>query len=800
LGAPLAPVVAVSGNGVGAAGKADAVADNEASADAGASRSYRSGTPMWAATSGDDGTMAGNVVQPALAGPVSTDDNAVGGAGNADVDGSSTYTATAGGTSRTAGQDAVLSGNFADAPVALPVSGAGNSTSGVGNTAARHANDSTTRAGGDTYTNGDRSVLSANSANLPPAGAADLCGNGTTAGGIAQGECENEVTSTSGGYNGTTGNDAVLSGNIGQAPIGVPAEAFSNSVGAAGTPSGRMTERKTITSGRAANSIDDNGTASSNVVSTPTAIGGQVFGNSGGAVANPTSRTDSDTTIDVGNPPRANGKAGSASGNIVHVPTSNPGQVFGQSVVGVGNGSSDTTTSMDSRSGGTAVTEGDDGSLSGNVLTAPQSSSPQLYGSAVGAGSNVESQSRNEVGSRAGGDVFTSGDRGSFAGNGVAAQSVVPMQVFGDAATAGGTSEARSSGATDLVAGGRHLTSGEDSAWSGNLLTAPVGVEPAAHGDAVSAAGLATAQSVSRAESRAGGTTGTFGKGPGSVRDADLPTSAFARLVGVPIELLGTATAGADDRSRMRTGETTRSSSSADQVKGIDLPVGVDSLLGITQVPSLVALRGLLPQATSLDELRGVPIHGLPQHVARTVGLTRYAVSQAQLADVQAADADLPIAGLPTAGLPTAGLPVAGLPAAELPTAQLPRAEQPTAELPVTTLPVSELPTTVLPRTGLPMKGRPGVTAADLPVQATSPLVGLPTISGKLPYAADKVTRGVAGDPRFAGVLPTVVNKVGNGLGVGSVTRNVPAVPTAAPRRLVPAAPARGRTLPTAPI
>jgi hypothetical protein len=278
-------------------------------------------------------------------------DSALAGGGNARTAGSTTYAAEAGGNSGTRGQDTVLSGNYADTPIALPVSGSGNALSGVGNTTARHANTASSTAGGDTYTNGDRSVLSANSANLPPAGAVDLCGNGATAGGNADSGCRNDVTAAAGGYNGTTGNDAVGSGNIGQVPLGLPAETFGNSAGAVGTPTGRATENKVVRSGRYATSIDDNGTASSNVVSAPTALGGQVFGNSGGAVANPTSQTDSDTRLDLGNPPRANGKHGSASGNIVHVPTSNPAQVFGDSVVGVGNGSSDTDSRLDSRSG-----------------------------------------------------------------------------------------------------------------------------------------------------------------------------------------------------------------------------------------------------------------------------------------------------------------------------------------------------------------------------------------------------------------------------------------------------------------
>ncbi|WP_158853029.1 beta strand repeat-containing protein [Saccharothrix deserti] len=657
LGAPLAPIAAVSGNGVAAAGNADAVTENEASANAGDTHPDRWGTPMWAATSGNNGTLAGNVFQPALAGPVSADDNALAGGGNARMAGTTANDAEAGGNSATSGHDAVLSGNFTDAPVALPVSGAGNALSGVGTTSAAHSNDATATAGGDTFTNGDRSVLSANSANLPPAGAADLCGTGATAGGIAQGECVNDVTADAGGYNGTTGNDAVGSGNIGQVPVGLPAEAFGNGAGAAGTSSGRATEDKTIRSGDVANSVDDNGTVSSNVVTAPTALGGQVFGNSGGAVANPSSKTDSDTKIDLGNPPKANGKHGSVSGNIVHAPTSNPAQVFGDSIVGVGNGSSETNSRLDSRSGGSATTTGDEGSLSGNVLSLPEASSPQVFGSAIGAGGNAESKSRNEFGSHSGGDVQTSGNDGSFSGNGIGAQQSVPLQVFGDAVTAAGNGESQTDNKTAIIAGGEHLTSADDSAWSGNLFTAPTAVAPSAQGDAVTAAGLADSATGSRSDSKSGGKTTTSGYGSATAHDVDVPAEAFARLVGVPLDVLGTATTNSTDDNRLRTGED----KAEDPVRGIQLPAVVDSLMRATELPNLDVLRYLpeykrLLSTLGLDELRGLPIHGVTGNGLQKVGPpVRDLVTKArktQFGNPVLAGSQLPEADQPTQLLP----------------------------------------------------------------------------------------------------------------------------------------------------
>ncbi|MFE9744310.1 beta strand repeat-containing protein [Saccharothrix saharensis] len=799
LGAPVAPVLAVTGNGVGAVGNADTSTENRASSDAGTTHRDRVGTTMWSQTNGDDGTLAGNVVQPAFAGPVAAGDNALAGSGNAQVANAMAHHAEAGGNSYTSGQDAVLSGTFADAPVALPVSGAGNALSGVGTTSARHGNEATAVAGGDTFSSGDRSVLSANSANLPPAGAVDLCGNGLAGGGIADAECRNDVAADSGGYNGTTGNDAVGSGNIGQVPLGAPAEAFGNGVGAAGTPTGRATENKTVRSGRYANSIDDNGTVSSNVVSAPTALGGQVFGNSGGAVANPTSVTDSDTEIDLGNPPKANGKHGSVSGNIVHVPTSNPAQVFGDSVVAVGNGSSDTDSKLDSRSGGTAITTGDEGSLSGNVLSLPEASSPQVFGSAVGAGSNVESESRNQFGSYSGGDVQTSGDDGSFSGNGIGAQPSVPLQVFGDAVTAAGNGSSVTDNRTGLIAGGEHLTSAEDSAWSGNLLTAPTGVTPSVHGDAVTVAGLADAATASRSTSQSGGKTTTSGRGPVSTHDLEVPTEAFARLFGVPVDVLGTATANAQDRNDVRTGDDKGDDTRVtDASRGIQLPAGVDSLLRVTELPNLGLVSRLsqytVPLGTpGLNELRGLPIQGLRQAQLPGSALLGRTVPRP---DVDAINAAKPKAGNPVgavsqAKLPTAEGPVGALSQAELPTLDGPVGALSQAKLPsegpLGALSQVELPTQQLPRLADLEQVRQGLPAVGEAARAVTRTVPVVSTLVRAVRSDDEErsfggTLPVLGDLAPTQPLPAVDGLPVDGLAEGG--RTVSSLPVAAPAGL----------------
>ncbi|WP_106184957.1 beta strand repeat-containing protein [Umezawaea tangerina] len=610
VGVPLAPIAAVNGNGIAGAGNADSVAKNSATADAGTTRTGINGIPSWTQTSGDPATLAGNVVQPQLAGPVSVDDNAVAGAANSTATSSTVNDAEAGGFTSTTGEGSTLSGNLADAPVALPVSGGGNAVSAIGNTAAQHSNDVTAKAGDGTYTNGDDSVLGANTVTAAPAGAVDVCGDAVAGAGNAAALCDNDVTSETGGYNGTTGNDSVGSGNIGQVPVVVPGEVYGAAASIVGTPTSTTEEHKSITSGGTPNSQDDNGTVSSNIVTAPTAVGAQAFGDAAALVGNPNTDTASDTTLTAGGPSNATGHHGSASGNIVQVPTSNPAQVFGDTVVAVGNGSSNVDSTLESTSGGDATSDGAAGAIAGNVVSAPEATALEVFGNAVGAGSNVESDAANHYSSISGGDVTTTGDRGSLSGNGVAAQAAAPVQVFADTVTGAANGYSNTFGDTTVIAGGDSTSSGKDASLAGNLVTVPVNAVPTVFGEPISAAGISKTTSDSTLLSQAGGDTDTTGNGGAlTAHDIPVPVEAAAQVYDVPVEVLGEATALVYTNTTQVTGEDADAVRAADVARGVDLPVGVDSLLGATEVPSLTNLNRLPVGSEMLSTL---PVNQLP--------------------------------------------------------------------------------------------------------------------------------------------------------------------------------------------
>lgn len=608
VAAPLAPIVAVNGNSVAGAGNADSIAENAATATAGSTTvGDLDDVPRYITTNGGEAVLAGTVAQPALAGPVSVDDNAVAGAGNGDASSATANDADAGGFSTTSGNDGSASGTVADAPIALPVSGGGNAVSAIGNTTAEHINDTEANAGGNTTTSGDRSVLGATTVSAAPAGAVDLCGDTVAGGGGAVADCENNVTSEAGGYNGTTGNDAIGGGNIGQAPVAVPAEVFGAAVGAAGTPTSTVSEDKDIRAGGTPNSSDDNGTVSSNVVTAPTAVGAQVFGDAVALVGNPNTATDSDTTLTAGGPSAATGKHGAASGNIVQAPTSNPAQVFGNTVIGAGNGGSVVDSTLASTSGGDATSNGEHGAAAGNVVSADEASQIQVFGDTVSAVANAASEASNDYSSVSGGDVTTTGDNGSVSGNGVGAAAAAPVGVFGDTVAGAGHADSNTISDTAVAAGGDHTTSAEDASLSGNLVTVPANAVPGVFGEPVAAAGgIAHSNSDSVLLSESGGDTETSGNGGSlTAHDITVPAEAAAQVYDVPVEVVGEATAATTDATTQLTGDEAEGVGTADAtdaVRGIDLPVGVDSLMGATAVPNLSGLANL-PSFNSLNQL-----------------------------------------------------------------------------------------------------------------------------------------------------------------------------------------------------
>ncbi len=614
-GHPLALPLGTNGNALGTLGNAEAVATNGTDTTAGGTRPGRDDLPHWAQTSGNPSTLSGNILQPQQATPVDLDGNATSVVGNTATAGQSDSHARAGGISSTNAHNAALSGNIVDGPLALPSQVAGNGSAVVGTAAAQHDHRVDVQSGWDTHSKGDDSVLSANGVTAPYSGTADLFSNAQSVLGVATASGSNDSHARTGGYNGATGNNAVGSGNIAQLPVAAPVEGYGLATGAVSSAGSIAQEHKVVESGGDPNTIDDWGTVSSNVLTGPVSAPVQLFGDSLGAVANVSGTADNDTTAKAGGNPTANGRGGSASGNIVQAPGSLPTQLFGASTTAVGNGDATGYNHTASQAGGHAATDGSNASLSGNAVSAPIGAATQHFGSGTTAGGNVLGSATNLTSSTAGGTVTTAGDRGSVSGNGVTVPLLPVTQAFGHSEGVAGNGAAAAANSTYASSGGDVHSSGEFGSISGDLLTVPVVPATTVFSDSVAALGTADSVASHDLVGNASGTTQSSGydSGAGSGGDTDIPVVVTPRVFDVPLQIVGQSlTLVFSHNQQIDTGDGSESGRP-------DLPVEGDALMQILDLPVFGQPSGQ-PRTLPAPALAPAPVPGTPQHGLRSAG------------------------------------------------------------------------------------------------------------------------------------------------------------------------------------
>jgi hypothetical protein len=592
---PLAVPAEVTNLAVSGVGNASSTGQNTVTAQGGDNTRPTWRGPSYVATDGDPATLSGNAAVPGVANPAELTCDAAGVIGNSDTECGSVNKDTAGGVVDTKGSGSTGSGNLATVPVSEPAEVFGNGVAAVGNANSGAGNTDNSTALGNAFTVGDGSALSANEITAPVAGANDLYANGASAVGNAAGTADNTVASTAGGYAGTTGDGATGSGNIGQLPVAAPVEVFGSTGSLAGTARGTVPdEEKTVRAGGSPNGRDDRGTASSNVVTAPTALPAQVFGAAAGAAANTSSVADNTSTVYAGGDPTATGRSGTASGDIVQLATATPAQAFqdGASVLGNGwsTGANDTTVG----SGGTATANGSDGTIAGDVVNVPDAGPLQAFGVAAASPGNEEADSLNNTYTTAGDDTVTNGDRGVLAGDVATAQVTQVEQVLAAGLAGAGNSTANGFTTTATRSGGDVVTSGEWGALSGDLVDVPATDVTQAPADGIAALGNQWAFAHSTTSAASGGTSRTAGAGFLDGTPVVAPAGVNTTVYRVPVEILGRA---------VEEGHHTTSITDDDTAPRLNLPVGafgdqpqfgpsdqVDGLLGANQVPGIATL------------------------------------------------------------------------------------------------------------------------------------------------------------------------------------------------------------------
>ncbi|WP_216212181.1 beta strand repeat-containing protein [Amycolatopsis aidingensis] len=184
--------------------------------------------------SGKEGGASGNIATAPVALPLQA--HGVGGSfigigkGSAD----NLTDAIAGGSTLTDGQDGAVAGNIIEAPLA----GAGvlyNSSAGLAAlVSGTGTNDVVAEAGGDATTNGDGGGLAGNVVAAQMLPIAQVFGDAVAAAAKATGEGVNATDVTSGGDITTSGVEGGFSGNIFDVPAAAVAQVFGNAIAAGG--------------------------------------------------------------------------------------------------------------------------------------------------------------------------------------------------------------------------------------------------------------------------------------------------------------------------------------------------------------------------------------------------------------------------------------------------------------------------------------------------------------------------------------------------------------------------------------
>lgn len=593
-GVPVATPVEVNGNALAGLGKSDSESASTADAQAGKERRGLYGVPTYIETNGDPALLAGNVAQPAASGPVLLCGNAGAAAGGSTADCTSSTETDAGGGNRSNGAGSVGSGSIAHAPVALPADGFGNAAAAVGDAEATADNTVDSTAGGDSYTRGHDSVLSGTTATAPVGGPAEVFTNAAAGAGAAAADSTNDVTSTAGGNTGTTGDDSAGGGNAVTTPVSLPVESFGNTGAAAGGAEAAAVETKETTTGGGSNTDDDNGLLASNLVSTPVAGAAQAFGNSAGAVAFTEALAATDNEVTAGGDNKATGTGGLGSGNIGTVPVSVPAQVFGTGASGLAAGQQAAIADTETTAGGDNMSDGANSAAAGNIVSAPVGSAAQAFGESAAALGLNDSAASSETESTAGGDTETDGTAGFVSGNVVSPQALPVAQSFAAVASGvGGVNSSVADNDSEATSGGDIDTAGDAGFLSGNLVDVPAGAVAQPFGDAVSAVESHSAASGDNvSDGSVGGTSTTSGEfGSLSGIDGTLPVGANAPIYDVPVEVLAQAITDSADDSELTVGEGQPQ---------LDLPVSGG--LSATELPSILPTSS---RSMSRDALPG---------------------------------------------------------------------------------------------------------------------------------------------------------------------------------------------------
>ncbi|GAA3997698.1 PE-PGRS family protein [Allokutzneria multivorans] len=540
-----------SGNAIGGlAGVAEANNQSDISADV-------SGD---AASTGEDGTVSGNIAHAPIGLPVELNNNALGAlVGTSDTNGTTSATAVANGDRDTNGLDSLLGGNVVQAPISADAVASGNSGGALGaNTDSDSATESFSEAAGTTHTNGSESLGSGSVVDVPLAPSAQVLGN--AAGWVVNADSYHEQATTTGagGNSYTLGDDSLASGLLPSVPVALPATVAGNSGGWIANTDAQTTNDSTHGAGGFVGTRGNDSLVSGDAAQGSVALPVDVDGNALGWIVNSDAVSTDTTTTHSGGEVSADDDDALGSGNAVSVPVAGPVGLFGNSGGWITHTEAVAENTDVVTAGDDVKANGVDGGIAGNAVHAPVALPVQGFGNSLGWIVVGEADGTNNTSSTAGGDVDTDGTDGVITGNGVVPRVSGPVQLFGTGLGLTNNVEGTADNVTEVTTAGNNTTVGDNGGIAGDIVDVPVALPVQAFGDGIGAGGIYDGTATNTTSSVAGGdnvTSGVHGTANGTV--ASVPLAGAGQVFGDGVGFIANTSGVADNVTSSAAGGST---------------------------------------------------------------------------------------------------------------------------------------------------------------------------------------------------------------------------------------------------
>ena len=357
--------------------------------------------------------------------------------------------------------------------MALPVTvlGTAGAWGGVSTAASQNTVGSVT--GGEIYTAGDNALAAGSVIHPQVAGPVEVnCTSGPW-GGITSTDCANDYTAHAGGGDVTTGDNALASGTLADAPFALPVTGNHNSAAWGGLSDATGTSAIESAAGGDLYTSGE-GSLVGGTIAHPQVAEPVVASCNTGAWGGITSTTCThENTAVAGGGQETNGNGSLVGGTVADVPATFPAQVCGTAGDWGGISTAECNTTLTSVVGGATYDHGDDSVGGGNIVGPSLAGDADVICNAGAWGGIPTSTCSNDEVVTAGGFQGTSGNNSVGAGNIVDAPLAPVVEVLNGAYAWGDIPTSTMTETKDITSGGGNNTDDDGGVVSSNIVSAP---------------------------------------------------------------------------------------------------------------------------------------------------------------------------------------------------------------------------------------------------------------------------------------------------------------------------------------